>query len=289
MELIVTKPERTFEDFYKDETKDKNNFSYWYPRVKNIFKTPRTIIVKVPVDIIQLILDNVEDPKVLSWISEKLYPKIKSNFGSCLGDMNKFFIKNARFSNKFEFNESCCCRLDVNELYNHIKLLNYRSMETDALGFTELVIRQFIQFDDTTTPTIYNGLPLRPEYRIFYDFDKKQLLHTHDYWDFNYVSPNLYNFNDKVIFNYYKDIYADKWKSHLKEVETIANEGLSKVDLKGIWSVDFMYSDYKHGKAFNIEKNLLDDVDFSGVWMIDMANAYQSACRDSISEYLYDN
>ena len=47
MELIVTKPERTFEDFYKDETKDKNNFSYWYPRVKNIFKTPRTIIVKV--------------------------------------------------------------------------------------------------------------------------------------------------------------------------------------------------------------------------------------------------
>lgn len=288
MELIVDKSEETsFENFYKREEKDTNNFSYWYPKVKDFFRTPHTIIVKVPVDITQSILDQKNEKQVKDWISKSLLPEIKSNFGE--SPACKFFIKNARYSNKFEFNTSCLCSADVEELYKHISLINYRSMETDALGFTELIIRQFIQFDDTTTPTIYNGLPLRPEYRVFYDFDKKRLLHTHDYWDYNYVSPNLHVFNDKIIFDYYQNIYKDKWTKHLNEVEDLVKSSIGGVNLKGIWSIDFLYSDCKEGFYFDQENKFLGRKSFEGIWLIDMANAYQSAYRESISEYLYDN
>lgn len=45
----------------------------------------------------------------------------------------------------------------------------------------EWVVREYIK-DKENNPTIYNGLPLHTEYRVFVDFDTKEILGASPYW-----------------------------------------------------------------------------------------------------------
>ena len=261
--LVVNQPERTFEEFYKDEEKDMNNFSYWFPYVKDIFKCPQTVIIKLPIPVADTVLEDKREKnkeKVRQFVESECLPKIRENITT----ISPFvFMKNARFSNKFDFNNSCRVYKETDDITNKLCYINYAGMCVDALGFTEVVFREFIDFEDEETATIYNGMPIRPEYRVFYDFDKKKIVHIHDYWDFDYVYGNLQTLTDKIVFSNVKDDYQEKWKEYLPLIqETVEKSRINEVtNLKGCWSMDFLYANEE-------------------VYLIDMAQAKNSAYRE---------
>lgn len=53
---------------------------------------------------------------------------------------------------------------------------------TVGTGHTvDLVVREYIE-DVENNPTIYNGMPLRTEFRAFVDWDKNELIGVVPYW-----------------------------------------------------------------------------------------------------------
>lgn len=253
-----------FEDFYNREEKDQNNFSFWFNKII-CPKKPKTLIIRVPPTVAECFGEYtfLNDKTIRNWVRDSVIPQIQIVFPN----RYKVFIKNSRFSNKFEFNESCLCTTHEQDLVEHIKLINYRSLECDALGFTELIVREYIGFDETKIPTIYHGMPLRPEYRVFVDFDINKIIHIHDYWDFEYVSKGLYSLTDKIVFKKWSKTYKKQWESHFDELKNFIKVNITNDGLTGVWSLDFLWSDGEF-------------------WFIDAARAEQSAYRENIEDYL---
>lgn len=85
------------------------------------------------------------------------------------------FVKDGCFSNKFDFNNSCILQSDdLDEITDHIINIQYTALMLDAGGYFELVFRVFMP--------IY-GMILRPEIRVFYDFDTRKILYMVNYWE----------------------------------------------------------------------------------------------------------
>lgn len=118
------------------------------------------------------------------------------------------------------------------------------------------VVRELIK-SSNNTPTIYNGLPLNIEFRVFYDFDSHKVLYSCNYWDYNYCIDYLEP-NDKIVFEHEYKRINEAFLSLQKIVERKIEDSMKNVELKGQWSIDIMYT--------------LDEF-----YLIDMAIARQSA------------
>ena len=141
--------------------------------------------------------------------------------------------------------------------------INYAALCLGAHGCEELVVRSVIPYDRKKVPCIYNGLPLRPEFRVFYDFDKHEVLYCVNYWDYEYVSKGLYDATDKIVFEYMRYYLLSCFWSKKDEVEEVVSKSMKTVnDLSDIWSIDI----------------LLDGN--NEFWLIDMALAKNSAYWD---------
>ena len=155
-----------------------NNFSFWFPCVKNLAPLgvyiPKSLVITVPDQLLNcFFFENEKDEKnIETWIKKAVLPKVKETFPT-----GKLFIKNGCFSNKFAFNKNCLVNIpDTETLSKQFSRIQYDSLCFDTGGNAELVIREWIQ-PEVDLGTIYNGMPLRPELRVFYDFDCK--LYTH--------------------------------------------------------------------------------------------------------------
>ena len=245
----------------------ENDFSFWYPKVKECgIQTPRTFYTKLPSAqdepeyagrLYQAFY--MEHPKedeavVRAYLDERVIPK--------LIEMNltgHVFVKNGRFSNKFNANGTCNL-YGLHELYRSIIGINYGAMCVGAEGMDEIVVRKFIESPSGQTPCIYNGLPLRPEFRVFYDFDTREPIFTANYWDYDYVYPHLYDATDKIIFEHERERIGSAFTQYKDDVQTmIANAMRDVQGLAGQWSVDV----------------LMDER--GAFWLIDMAIAQRSA------------
>lgn len=139
-------------------------------------------------------------------------------------------------------------------------LINYEAICCGAEGADEIVVRKFIESSAGMTPCIYNGLPLRPEFRVFYDFDARKPIFTANYWDYDYVYPHLYHATDKIIFEHERErlegVYA-----HFKDAvqDKVADAMQNVQGLTGQWSVDVLMDEREK------------------FWLIDMAIAQRSA------------
>lgn len=236
---------------------DKNNFSYWYPKVKDCgIKQPKSVIIKVPTEITKLFLEDTickeeNHQKFYEWVRNSVMPFTK--------DLSLFvFIKNGTFSDKFGGMDSCLCRNDVHEITSHASMIMYNSAVLGAGGNTELIVRERITSDESITPTIYKGLPFRAEFRVFYDFTEGKIVKLCNYWDYDYVFPHLWSVTDKIVFREYYANIKDAYNEHKEKVYDLVEKHMKGVDLEGVWSVDILY----------------DDIDF---WLIDMAIAEKSA------------
>lgn len=232
-----------------------NDFSYWFERVKDCgMKIPKTIIIKTPPELHEhFYMDNYERDytAIEDWVNKEVIPLIRKEH------MQLLFIKNARFSNKFD---ATTCFVTRETLTYGVVNINYAGLCVGADGFSELVIRDRISYDRRATPCIYNGLPLRPEFRLFYNFDKHKVEYIVNYWDYDNCIRGMHTLTDRIIFEHMKDEIEAGYNENKDRVCEQAELALKNVTgLDGIWSVDIL-----------MQEN-------GDLWLIDMGTAERSA------------
>lgn len=252
-----------FTDYYNDLKNNPNNMSNWLPAIIDCgLNIPKTMVFQVPEAVLQACFmegeyqDNFNT--VYNWVVDEVMPKLKANYLTGL-----IFVKNGAFSNKYDF-KSCAVRYNPLEIANSVIEINYASLTLDTGGNTEFIVRERIPYDDSKTATIYNGMPLRVEYRLFYDFDNHRAKYIVNYWDWDYchnaISRNL---SDRIIYEHEYPALKESFESNKEEMVKYLHSHLKNVTgLTGIWSVDVM-------------------VDDKGLpWVIDMAQGHRSAYWD---------
>lgn len=251
---------------YIDDREYPEVFSNWYPHIKDFGKFRHADIISNQVFSFSEVQD-MQETDVMEKVNWNRLNEILKPTLDLMKPNRVYNIKNGAFSNKFDFDT---CVVTKENLAKKLWLINYNSTMFDTGGYTELVVREYIPFDNHKIPTIYNGMPLREEIRVFYNLDTKKIEYVVDYWDYKYCEPNIKNKTDNIVFNWFHNAYGnrlDKHKNilHTLEMQIRADINTLKFDdkLKGIWSIDFMY---------------VDDLDeYKGIWLIDMARGFRSA------------
>lgn len=245
------------ENYLNHLRSNPNNLSFWFPKIKDVtgFGIPETTVIPVPDEVIPAFCleQDGDEEKVARFVHDSVMPIVDAMYGLP-------FIKNGCYSKKFDF--KACCPDDAKEetILKCIKDIQYDALcWKNSAGLSEIVIRERI-LSPEGAPAIYNGMPLNPEFRLFYDFDQNIPLYVVNYWDRDYCQEAISrNAKDG-------EAYEKRYPSLLQEycravpyVFKLAIEGLQKVEgLSGIWSVDVM-------------------LDSNGVpWLIDMAVAQHS-------------
>lgn len=274
----------SYSDCISPERNRENLFSFWYPKVMDAgIDTPKTIFFKLPTVTVE---DRVaaaaadeannksavplsvrlqrsfymDDPMsdvdcIQGWLDKEVIPVLEEERMT-----GKLFVKNGTFSNKFWANKSCIVE-GLSGLADAVAMINYNALLVSAGGTEELVIREFIGYDGRKTACIYNGLPLRPEFRVFYDFDERKPIFVVNYWDTEYMMANLYDMTDKLVFSHEAKQLECQYDNHKDQVVSLVSDAMKNVTgLTGQWSVDIMWDERK--KKY---------------WLIDMAIAQTSA------------
>lgn len=234
------------EDKYKDlhpfnRSEDLNLFSHWFPKVKDCgIRVPTSVVVKVPKKLWKsFYMEHPEEDRaaVTAWVERSVIPAVHK--AGLKGKL--LFVKNGSFSNKF--NARYCFCLE-HELVESIININFQDLCGMGAGITEFVIRERFQHDARVTPCIYSGLPLRSEFRVFYDFDTRQPLYTVNYWDFDYIYEHLYDLTDKIVFEYTRDSLHRIFLAKKDEIQQLVAEHMDSVEgLEGPWSIDIMLTE----------------------------------------------
>lgn len=243
---------------YDDDRAYPENFSNWYPQILDFgkFKHAKVISNQVFTFEESQKLKAIDDYSKVDW--SELEQILKPTLDKL--EPNKIYnIKNGCFSNKFDF--STCTTYKHNLVENFWKI-NYDSALFETGGDTEIVVREHLSSDLNKTLTIYNGMPLRTEIRIFYNMDTKKIEYMVDYWDYDYCYKNLHTMTDKVIFNRFHNL---EHNCNILKYENIIKENINTLKfsnkLTGIWSIDFMEYD-------------------NDLYLIDMARGFRSAYWD---------
>lgn len=267
------------DSFMKYLRENPNNFSYWFPHVRELTKQkiaiPQSAIIPIDEDVYRSFFLEREgdEERIDTWIMETVKPVIES---TPFLKNKKVFAKNGCFSNKFNFSNGCLIENadDEETLINNICNIQSKAVMHETDGYLELVLREYIEAPKGT-PTIYNGMPLRPEARLFYDFDRHQVLYAVNYWDWDYCHDHIcYGWDGKTTPD--ADVYEIRWpylaqttKERLEKHIPTISKALSSVDtLKmpngkpNIWSVDFILEEDQ-------------------VWLIDMAQGWRSVYWDA--------
>lgn len=258
-----------YKQLYDDWRSNPNLLSNWYPKIENCgFRTPLTAIIPVPDETLDAMLKDMDGDKdaldkVREFVNASVLPVVLGMQGH-LGALP--FLKNGDYSGKFCF--SHCAPKDTEPATIFASFRNLYQEDfcfKNGSGVIEFVVRERIPAPQDA-PTIYNGMPLRTEFRLFYDFDLKKVLYAVNYWDAGYCRDAIGRSERdlKVYDEAYPGLLSRYYKT-LPRLFALAEERLATVEgLSGAWSVDF----------------LLDE---SGeIWLIDMAVAHQSAYWDPL-------
>ena len=224
--------------------------------------------MKVPDDILEcFFLEHDNDrEKICEFVDKNVIPYINKWFPN-----DECFLKNGCFSNKFDFNSSChVTSFDTESIVDHILNIEDISLMVEASGDLEFAFREYVRPHDDSLLSIYNGMTLIPEFRVFYDFDNSKVLYVSNYWDYDYCYDTVKSNNEKD-----GDIFDEAYKSYIKQAyesnKDIVAEEVHKLmkghnELCGIWSVDVMMNGDE-------------------LWLIDMALGYRSAYWDPMKAF----
>ena len=184
---------------YKIIDRNVNSMGYWLPALadavkgQDFFKIPATKVLKVPLSLLQLTRQEYMEltPTTLRIVDEFC----SKAFG--LDPDKEYFIKTGTYSSKYDFrNAHVVGEKEVNELGEYLLFVHFQALcyahydlsgknQRSVYGMsttTEWVVRDYIQ-PQKRTQEIYSGLPLRPEYRVFIDFDADEILGISPYWE----------------------------------------------------------------------------------------------------------
>lgn len=257
---------------------NKNSMGYWLPalvhacRGQDVFKIPATKIAKVPLSLLQLTRKGYEEltRTTLNIVDKWAYEAFK------LDESKDYFIKTGTYSSKFDFrNARVHDPKEVRELGEYLLFIHFQALQMASPLCTpcvygvsttnEWVVREYIE-DKENNPTIYKGLPLHTEFRIFVDCDKDTIIGEMPYWEPTTMKQRFghepdanspHQMHDYVVYKAHEDLLMERYHNNLGRILHGIHDILPKLDLPGQWSIDVMLNG--------------DDL-----WIIDMAIAEQS-------------
>ena len=272
-------------DMYKGSLEDLNNFRNWFYKIKDggidsskELKVPESQSIDISLDwYMWLKSDNYSDEKIKEF-NDYLLSKLS------LSPNVKYFMKTGNFSNKFDFSK--CMVTDTSNIGAQFLDLFYTSMCVGATPQPTIVIREYIESESKLS--IYNGMPLRSEFRYFYDFDKRELLGVAKYWhDMEMLTlvdyrmkeiPSLQSVKDLIeilkesekrisplkiikmeeylVYREFNESYDTYYSDNKDRIGEILNRNLKRVDLSGKWSVDVMV---ENGDLYVIDMALMQN------------------------------
>lgn len=267
---------------YKILDNNMNQMGYWLPKVAEIspFKIPDTKILKVTLSLLQLgrVFEYSElTPTTFKIINEYCKKVFELDLNGT------YFIKNGVFSSKFDFrNAKVTTPQEVAELGQYLFYIHQQACQMASLlnnksiygcGTTnEWIVREYIE--SPVKETIYMGLPLNAEYRIFVDFDTKSILSDNQYWNKEVMNKrfeenrNGHDMHDIITYNMASERLEKTYNENIGKVKEMVQELLNNnIEMTGQWSVDIM----------QVENNF---------YLIDMALAENSFYYDSVPKEL---
>ncbi|MDY6280479.1 MAG: hypothetical protein SPL63_10215 [Roseburia faecis] len=271
-----------------------NSMGNWLPYIVDavvsdgFFRIPKTKIVKLPITVMQLMreYDYMDLNRATLDVIDQWCMRILR-----LNPNQDYFIKTGTHCSKFDFrNAKVTGAKEVRELGEYLLYLHMQDLrmaQYDLSGrnqpvvygvstTTEWVVREFIPDVEENT-SIYHGLPLHTEYRVFVDFDTDEVLGIHNYWDPDVMlthfarrasypmpdgQPDIDAVHDFVTYKANQQKLSDRYERNKDLVVEKIRNILSNISLKGQWSLDVM----QNGEDF---------------WLIDMARAENSAFYDA--------
>ena len=267
---------------------NRNSMGHWFPQLveackgRDFFKIPATTIAKVPMPLLQLTrqeysgLTQTTLNIVDQWAMEAFH----------LDENKDYFIKTGTYSSKFDFrNAHVHGPKEVHDLGEYLLFIHFQALMMasplsspciyGASTTNEWVVREYIQ-DKEDNPSIYMGLPLHTEYRVFIDCDTKEVIGIHPYWDPDVMKQrfqqgiqqeDVHMKHDYVTYAAHEETLMRRYKEHKDEVVQHVAEILPDLKLTGQWSLDIM----QNGGDF---------------WLIDMGVAENSAFYQCVPEAL---
>lgn len=261
------------------------SMGFWLPPLveglygNKFFKVPDTKILHVPITMLQLTRLGFE---TLNPVTKEIVNRYcKKVFH--LDEHGDYFIKTGTYSSKYEFRNAHIHEpKEVDEMGEYFLLLNHLTCSmaapTNNRSFyganttNEWVVREYIK-DKESNPTIYNGLPLHTEYRVFVDFDTKEILGVSPYWRSDVMKNKFKEVSspqerhDYVVYLMHEDVLNKRYNESVQTVLNELNKVIPHVELSGQWSVDVM----RNGDDY---------------YIIDMALAEHSALNDCVPKNL---
>lgn len=261
------------------------SMGFWLPPLvgglygNKFFKVPDTKILHVPITMLQLTRLGFE---TLNPVTKEIVNRYCQKVFH-LDRHEDYFIKTGTYSSKYEFRNAHIHEpKEVDEMGEYFLLLNHLTCSmaapTNNRSFyganttNEWVVREYIK-DKENNPTIYNGLPLHTEYRVFVDFDTKKILGVSPYWRSDVMKNKFKEVaspqerHDYVVYQIHEDVLNQRY---LESVQTVLNEMekvIPRIKLTGQWSIDVM----RNGDDY---------------YIIDMALAEHSALNDCVPKNL---
>lgn len=262
-----------------------NSMSHWLPKfcaaVRESgcgLKIPDTVIAKIPATLLQL--TRLDYERINQATRDIINAYCMEIFQL---DVSKdYFVKTGTFSSKFDFrNAHVVGESEVRTLGEYLLYIQYQAVmaagplsHPSVYGMsttTEWVVRDYIQPAEAVQ-TIYKGLPLRTEYRVFVDFDTREVIGIAPYWEAYTMEKRFsekrdgHDIHDYVTFEAEKERLSSRYKENKEKVIGMVSElAFCCEGMEGQWSVDIMQ-------------------DGSDFWLIDAAIAEQSAFYECVSQ-----
>lgn len=234
------------EGVYTRFANNKNSMYNWIKEVEfALDKTdtelisPKTKIYRLPIELAQFI--RLEYHEVTEEDKDLFNQIIFDNFG--LEDGKTYFIKTGVFSSKFQFANAKC--YEPREMGEYFQVINNFAMQLGAGQTIDLVVREYIE-DVDDNPTIYNGMPLRTEFRAFVDCDKDEIIGIVPYWNplvmKRALKAGLSDSMERDYQTYMKHEHKlmDEYNEYLPRVRKAIKDMLPKLNLEGKYSIDVM-------------------------------------------------
>lgn len=264
---------------------DPNTMSNWLFAIKEVvdktqfFKIPKTRIIKVPLALLQS--TRVYEFQDLNPLSLEIINQYAQKVFDL--DLEKdYFIKTGTFSSKFDFRNAKVTKgQEVSELGSYLWFIQHQASQFASplnnrvvygvSSNNEWVVREFID-DVENNLTIYNGLPLHTEYRVFVDFDTEEIIGISPYWHPEVMKEHFLDLSslndvqkqhDYINYINHEGTLMKRYEENKDLVVSEVSKLLKDCTLKGQWSIDIM----QNGSDF---------------WLIDMARASESALSECV-------